>query len=216
MSKKAVVVLSGGVDSTTLLYDIHVNTNYTIYALTFEYGQKHHQKEVTAAHYTCRHLGIHHKISHIPSDFFFGSALIDSYKKIPEGHYEAESMKLTVVPNRNMVFISLGVAYALGLGAVKVFYGAHSGDHAIYPDCRPEFIEAMQKAVALCDWKKVKLEAPYMHISKGDIVKLGKKLKVQYDMTWTCYAGMGNPCRKCGACIERAEAFAFAKMEDPI
>jgi 7-cyano-7-deazaguanine synthase len=124
-------------------------------------------------------------------------------------------MKQTVVPNRNMVLLALATSYAIGIGAEKLFYGAHSGDHAIYPDCRPEFIKAMQDVIKICDWHKIELEAPFQDIDKGDIAILGKKLNVDYSLSWTCYKGGDKPCGKCGACQERAEAFKKAGYPDP-
>ena len=122
---------------------------------------------------------------------------------MPEGHYADENMKQTVVPNRNMVMLSLATSYAIGLDADTLLYGAHSGDHDIYPDCRAEFVEQLKKAIDLCDWKPIKLEAPYLNIDKGDIVIRGKELGVDYGLTWTCYKGKDKACGKCGSCVER-------------
>ena len=213
--KKAVVILSGGMDSTTLLYDIS-NQGYDIEAISFNYNQKH-QKELICATATCKKLGIKHKIIDLRIlGQLAPSALTREDVKIPEGSYTDNSMKLTVVPNRNMVMLSLAASYALGSGITDIFYGAHAGDHAIYPDCRIEFVEAMKKVFKLCDWKKINLNAPYLKIDKAEIARIGKKLNVDYGVTWTCYKGGKKACGKCGSCTERLEAFAKAGMKDPV
>jgi 7-cyano-7-deazaguanine synthase len=143
--KKAVIILSGGMDSTTLLYDI-MKQGYEAYALSINYGQKH-SKELEFAKRTCKKLNVAHKVIDLSAagkELLSQSALTSKKIKIPEGGYREENMRLTVVPNRNMIFLSLAVGYAITLGAKKVFYGAHAGDHAIYPDCRGEFVEAMK------------------------------------------------------------------------
>jgi 7-cyano-7-deazaguanine synthase len=213
--KKAVIILSGGVDSTTLLYDI-VNQGYEVYALSFDYGQKH-KKELEFAKRTCEKLKVNHKILDLSIlNEIAPSSLTRKDWEVPEGHYEDENMKQTVVPNRNMVMLSLATAYAISIKASKVFYGAHIGDHAIYPDCRKEFVDKMKKVIKICDWQKVKLEAPYLNINKSDIVLLGKKLGVDYSLTWSCYKGKEKACGKCGTCVERLEAFKKAGIKDPI
>jgi len=213
--EKAVVIISGGMDSTTLLYDI-VKQGYEVYALSFNYNQKH-KRELMMAKRTCFKLGIDHRIVDLNVlNQLAPSALTRKYWKIPEGHYEGENMKQTVVPNRNMVMLSLATAYAIGLGAEKVFYGAHAGDHEIYPDCRKEFVDIMKKAIKICDWKVVDLEAPYLTIDKGDIVIKGTKLEVDYKNTLTCYKGKTKACGRCGSCTERILAFNKAKRIDPI
>jgi 7-cyano-7-deazaguanine synthase len=217
MSKERVVVIvSGGVDSTTLLYDLDNSEKYDIYVLSFDYKQKH-RKELEYAKWNCAYLKIPHKILDLSLlNEVAPSSLTREDWEIPEGHYESESMKQTVVPNRNMVMLSIAVAYAIGIGAKKVFYGAHGGDHAIYPDCRSEFVERMREVIEICDWSEVKLEAPYLHLKKEEIVKRGLKLDVPYAMTWSCYKGGEKACGKCGTCIERLEAFRKNKAEDPI
>jgi 7-cyano-7-deazaguanine synthase len=212
---KVVVILSGGMDSTTLLYDV-IHQGYDVHVLSFNYGQKH-KIELEKAAATCTKLNLPHKIVDLKIlGEIAPSALTRSDWKVPEGHYAAENMKQTVVPNRNMVMLSLATAYAIGVGAEKLFYGAHSGDHAIYPDCRKEFIDAMKEAILLCDWTKISLEAPYWNIDKGDIAIKGKELKVDYLLTHSCYNGKEKACGKCGACQERLEAFKKAGIPDPI
>ncbi|MBI4708105.1 MAG: 7-cyano-7-deazaguanine synthase QueC [Candidatus Omnitrophica bacterium] len=217
VSNKAVIILSGGMDSTTLLYDI-LNQGYEVYALSINYNQRH-SKELEFARKTCKKLNIPHKIIDLiqaGKELLYRSALTSEDTQVPEGNYKEENMKLTVVPNRNMIFLSLAVGYAISLRAKKVFYGAHAGDHAVYPDCRKEFVEAMKRAISLADWEPVELEAPYLDLDKGDIVKKGAQLGVDYSLTWTCYKGQDKACGKCGACNERLEAFKKAGIPDPI
>lgn len=213
--EKAVVVLSGGMDSTTLLYDV-IAQGYEVSAIGFDYGQKH-KKELDFAVKTCEKLGVVCKIANLSVlNELAPSALTRDDIEVPEGDYEDENMKITVVPNRNMVLLSLATSYAIGVGATKLFYGAHAGDHLIYPDCRKEFIDSMGESVRLCDWSKVELEAPYWDIDKGDIVIKGGELGVDYSLTWTCYKGREKACGKCGACVERLEAFDKINKDDPI
>jgi 7-cyano-7-deazaguanine synthase len=214
--KKVVCVLSGGMDSTTLLYDL-VSKHFDVYPLTFDYGQKHN-KEIEFARKSSEKLGLEHMVVDISSiqKLLQGSSLMVGGEDIPEGHYEQENMKSTVVPNRNMIMLSLSIGYAISIGANEVYYAAHGGDHAIYPDCRPIFVERMQDAAEVCDYEKIKIKAPYLKKSKGEIAKRGKKLKVPYEDTWTCYKGLDKACGKCGSCVERLEAFEFAGIEDPL
>ena len=133
------------------------------------------------------------------------------------GHYAGENMKNTVVPNRNMILISIAAAYAMGKAdADALYYGAHSGDHTIYPDCRPEFIQHLSETVKLADWNPVTLEAPFSDIDKGDIVKIGLKLGVDFSLTHTCYNGTRPACGVCGSCNERLEAFEKNNTTDPV
>ena len=213
--QKAVVILSGGMDSTTLLYDVKAQ-QYDVYALSFNYNQKH-KKELQCAKDTCKMLKIPHKVMDLSVlNELAPSSLTRDDWDVPEGHYADENMKETVVPNRNMVMLSLATSYAIGLKAKKVFYGAHSGDHDIYPDCRKEFVDQLSKTIKIADWLEVDLLAPYLEIDKGDIVIKGKDLKVDYFYTWTCYKGKGKACGKCGSCVERLEAFEKAGISDPI
>ena len=214
---RCVIILSGGMDSTTLLYRI-LHEKKDIHALSFNYGQKH-KKELDYAKRTCEHLKIPHKIIELNSlttAGLFGQSSLTSTEAVPEGHYAADNMKSTVVPNRNMIMLSMAVAYAISLECDSVYYGAHAGDHAIYPDCRPVFVEQMQSVAAVCHYFPVKIEAPYLYQTKGDIVAEGTKLGVDYALTWTCYKGGEKACGKCGSCTERLEAFAENGLIDPI
>lgn len=216
---KELVVLSGGMDSTTLLYDVIEQSEpgrFQVEAITFDYNQRH-KKEIVVASKTCEKLNIPQTIIDLSIlNAVAPSALTRRDWDVPHGHYEQENMKETVVPNRNMVMLSLAVSYAIGIGARKVYYGAHHGDHAIYPDCRKEFVLAMKSAIALCDWNDIVLEAPYIEMDKGEILKKGIGLDVNYSLTWTCYEGEGQPCGECGSCVERAEAFSANNESDPL
>lgn len=219
--RKAVVILSGGMDSTTLLYDVLKNGGFEkVFALSFNYGQRH-AKELDCAKATCEALGVEHKVvdmSFIGKELLFASSLVKDGSKgeIPEGHYAAENMKSTVVPNRNMIMLSLAAGYAISVEAEYLYYGAHAGDHTIYPDCRPEFIDGLEALLKVCDWKPVRLKAPYANLTKGAIAVKGKALEVDYSKSWTCYKGEEEACGVCGSCTERLEAFAEAGISDPI
>ena len=212
---KAVLILSGGLDSTTLMYDL-LNKGIEVHAISFFYGQKH-SKELEYAHALCNKLNVPHKIINLDVlNDLAPCALTRSEIEVPEGQYDSDNMKATAVPNRNMIMLALATAYAISIGANYVAYGAHAGDHTIYPDCRPKFVKHMTDAIASCDWSKVELLVPYLYMTKGEIVKVGLSLGVDYSNTWTCYKGGDKACGKCGSCIERLEAFAFVNAADPI
>ncbi|MDA7793748.1 7-cyano-7-deazaguanine synthase QueC [Glaciecola sp.] len=218
MKKKAVLIYSGGMDSFTLLHHILASglARSDIATLTFNYGQKH-VKEVEYAKHVCAELGIEHKVVDISAinSLLGGSSLTDDIA-IPEGHYEADNMKSTVVPNRNMILLSLAIAYAVSLEADTVYYGAHSGDHAIYPDCRPEFVQKMDEVSRIANFQPVAISTPFVDMSKIDILARGMELGLDYTHTWTCYNGREKACGKCGACVERLEAFSSNQQVDPI
>lgn len=204
--KKAICVFSGGMDSTTLLYLLLEKGHETL-AVSFDYGQKH-KKELEYAARTCAKLKVTHKIIDISSiDQLLGdNALTNLDKAIPEGHYEEASMLVTVVPNRNMIFLAIAGAWAVAEEADFLAVAVHAGDHAIYPDCRPEFIDSFEKALQAGNYHQVSVYAPFMHISKTEIAAEGRRLGVDFSATWSCYVGGERPCGKCGTCIERAEA----------
>lgn len=212
---KVLVVLSGGLDSTTALYWA-LKQGYEVEALTFNYGSKHNEQENQYAKKTCEKLGI--KDTVIPMDFigkYFKSDLLKSGGEIPEGYYTAENMKSTVVPFRNGIMLAVAAGFAESNGCEAIVLGNHSGDHAIYPDCRPEFIEGMEKAISCGTEKNIKLISPFCNISKTDIVKLGNELGVDFSLTYSCYKGKEKHCGKCGTCTERKEAFEQAGVADP-
>lgn len=214
-TQKIIVCLSGGMDSATLLGMARHYENEVV-AISFLYGQRH-RKELEAARVLAEWYGVEHQVLDLrKADVFSGSALTSSDIEVPEGHYEAESMKATVVPNRNMVFLSLATALAISRGFDKVGYAAHSGDHAIYPDCRIDFINAMRTAIALASSDTIQLWTPFDAFAKADIARLGKTIGVPYHRTWSCYKGEDLHCGKCGTCVERLEAFEKAGYSDEV
>ncbi len=216
MAKSAVVVISGGLDSTVLAHYLK-SQGYSLKALTIDYGQKHAEPEIECAIYQAKALGIEHNVIDLKSllPLFGSSSLTDSATEIPSGHYTDMSMKATIVPNRNMIIISVAAAYAISSKFDFVAYAAHSGDHTIYPDCRSEFAEALNSTLALADWHPVSLLRPFVQWDKTRICKEGEKLKVDFSRTWSCYRGGKMHCGHCGTCVERKEAFDLAGVKDP-
>jgi 7-cyano-7-deazaguanine synthase len=214
---KTIVILSGGLDSTVLAYYITKSNRHSLLGcVSVDYGQRH-RVELTCAQRTARKLGVPHYLVDLTGlrSLLSRSALTSS-QPVPEGHYAEDSMKATVVPNRNMILISIAVGIGISKGAEVVAYGAHSGDHAIYPDCRPEFAEALGKAVNLCDYNPPELLRPFIHKTKAEIVRIGADLDVPFTDTYTCYNGGMLACGKCGTCVERLEAFDIAGVKDPL
>ena len=210
--KDSVIVVSGGMDSITLLYD---KKEEIALAVTFDYGSKHNAREIAWAKVHCGRLGIRHIV--IKLDFmqkYFTSSLLEGGDEIPEGHYADENMKSTVVPFRNGIMLSVAAGIAESHGLKKILIANHGGDHTIYPDCRPEFIGAMDRAIANGTYEDVRIDAPYTNITKADIAKIGKRLGIDYSETWSCYKGGERHCGKCGTCIERKEAMALAGIDD--
>ncbi|QUB89627.1 7-cyano-7-deazaguanine synthase QueC [Prevotella denticola] len=211
--KDSVIIVSGGLDSITLLYD---RAETIALAVSFDYGQNHGAKELPFAAHHCRKLGIPHIT--IPLSFmhrFFKSSLLDGAEAIPEGHYAEENMKSTVVPFRNGIMLAIATGIAESHGLRRVYIANHGGDHTIYPDCRPDFIQAMDGAATAGTFVNVRIEAPYTNITKADIVRRGTALGVDYSKTWSCYKGSDVHCGKCGTCVERKEAFLEAGVKDP-
>jgi len=212
MSDKDVVVIhSGGLDSTVLLYELR-SKGFIVGALSINYGQRH-LKELVASELICKKLGIPRFEAYISKELFQGSTLTNG-GPVPEGHYAAESMKQIIVPNRNMVFLSLAAAYAMSLGYLGIAYAAHVGNHVIYPDCRPQFTNMMKSL--LWNTNKISLMTPFINFRKEYIVKRGFELGVPFELTWSCYNGMRHHCGVCGACVERREAFQLGGVHDPI
>lgn len=199
-------------DSITLLYDYQ---DRIALALSFDYGSKHNARELPFAKEHCRRLGIEHIL--IPLSFMvehFKSSLLQGAEEIPEGHYADENMRSTVVPFRNGIMLSVAVGLAESRGLRYVMMANHGGDHAIYPDCTPEFVNAFDQAAAAGTFVKVHLLSPYTNLTKGDIALRGKKLGINYAETWSCYKGGEKHCGKCGTCVERKEALAYAGIDD--
>lgn len=212
---RIVSLLSGGMDSSTLAFHLR-REGHEVLPIAFIYGQRH-AKEINAAKTLCAFAGFPLEVVNIKhlQNLFSASALVDTSTPVPEGHYAHESMKATVVPNRNMVMLALAAAYAISNQAEAIAIAAHAGDHAIYPDCRPEFHDAMGRAFELCDYRPIKLLRPFIELTKDRIAARGHQLDVPFSMTWSCYKGGALHCGKCGTCVERKEAFELAGLIDP-
>ncbi len=199
-------------DSTTMLYEYRDDIAL---AVSFHYGSNHNDKEIPFARYHCEKLGIKHIT--IPLAFmkqYFRSSLLEGSEAIPEGNYDDENMKSTVVPFRNGIMLAIVAGLAETYGLKHVMMANHGGDHTIYPDCRPAFVEAMSAAIAAGTYEGITLETPYTNITKGEIARKGKALGIDYTRTWSCYKGGEIHCGKCGTCRERKEALAAAGIED--
>jgi len=210
--KNALLVLSGGMDSTTLLYE---RASEISLAVSFDYGSNHNGREIPFAKFHCEKLGIEHIT--IPLKFmhdYFKSSLLSGADAIPEGTYADENMKSTVVPFRNGIMLSVAAGLAESRELSKVMMANHFGDHDIYPDCRKEFVDAMSQAMAAGTYANITIDAPYTLISKADIARRGKTLGVDYGQTWSCYKGGKVHCGKCATCLERKAALAEAGIED--
>jgi 7-cyano-7-deazaguanine synthase len=213
---RGVLILSGGVDSTTLLYKMR-SDGYEVDALTFNYAQRH-KKEIDCARTIAERLHVVHRIVDLGSlASLLGDSALLGGKDVPSCHYTEEAAKKTVVPNRNMIMLSIASGYAEAHEIPEVFYAAHKNDSTIYPDCRPEFVQALRPAIRLATaWHPVELQAPLVDMSKAEIVRMGLALQVPYELTWSCYRGEERPCRTCPTCIEREEAFALNGRQDPL
>ena len=212
MTKDSLIIVSGGMDSITLLYD---RKDSIALALSFDYGSNHNSREIPYAQLHCQRLGIRHIV--IPLDFmhqYFTSSLPEGAEAIPDGHYADENMKSTVVPFRNGIMLSVAIGIAESNGLKKVLIANHGGDHAIYPDCRPDFISAINKAAMSGTYLNVEVDAPYTNISKTDIARRGAALGIDYSETWSCYKGGAVHCGTCGTCVERKEALHDAGIDD--
>jgi 7-cyano-7-deazaguanine synthase len=203
-------------DSAALLYHHLYKQQDSVRAISFNYGQRH-GIELEFAAELCEFVGVPHEVVNMTflKHLLPGSSQTDDSVAVPSGHYSEESMKATVVPNRNMIMLAIASGHALAHGIEQVSYAAHAGDHAIYPDCRPEFIGALNGALALCDWKQVRVRTPFVDMTKSEILKAGNVLGVPYKGTYSCYKGKRLHCGVCGTCIERREAFHLAGLQDP-
>ena len=212
---KVVVLCSGGMDSVTALY--WASEEHEVSAVvSFNYGAKHNDREIPLAAEHAAHLGKRHEIIRLDFvDRLFRSSLLKSGTEIPEGHYEAETMKQTVVPFRNAIMLSIACGFAESIKADGLVIAAHGGDHAIYPDCREDFMRAMSDAMRLGTYAGMKLLRPFIAMNKARIAAEGAQLGVDFARTWSCYKGGAVHCGKCGTCVERREAFAQAGIVDP-
>lgn len=211
--KDSLMVLSGGMDSTTMLYEY---ADRIALAVNFVYGSNHNARELECARYNCDKLGIELVVVNL--DFvgrLFNSSLLSGADAIPEGNYDSENMKSTVVPFRNGIMLAAAAGLAESRGLSAVMLANHSGDHAIYPDCREGFVKAMAAAISEGTYEHIRLEAPYTNITKTQIALRGKKLGVDYSHTYSCYKGGEKHCGKCGTCRERREALREAGIPDP-
>ena len=200
-------------DSVTLL---HYQKQRIALAVSFNYGSNHNRREIQCASWQCARLGIDHLV--IPLDFmpkYFNSSLLSGASEIPKGEYDIENMKSTVVPFRNGIMLAIACGLAESRGLQHVMMANHGGDHAIYPDCRPEFTRAMSEAMKSGTYDGVTLIDPFTNISKGEIARLGNKLGVDYSHTYSCYCGEEKHCGECGTCRERKQAFIEAGIDDP-
>lgn len=216
MSKrKVVVVLSGGLDSTVLLH-YHLHHEDEVRALSINYGQRHNT-ELLYAQRTAEALRVPHTVVNLSdlARILPGSSQTDTSVPVPHGHYAAENMKKTVVPNRNMILLAVAIGHAVAHGCGFVSYAAHAGDHTIYPDCREEFAQGMDNVAQLCDWKPVSLLRPFVRFTKSEVVSIGNQLMVNYSNTYSCYEGNEMHCGRCGTCVERILAFQEACVVDP-
>jgi 7-cyano-7-deazaguanine synthase len=211
--KDAVIIISGGMDSTTMLYEYK---DEIALAITFDYGSTQNGRERVCAVTHCQRLGIKHII--VPLEFmhrYFKSALLQGPEAIPDGHYADDNMRATVVPFRNGIMLAIACGIAESRGLRRVMIANHSGDHTIYPDCRPEFVDAMSSAMSAGTYEGVTVWAPYTGISKADIARRGAALGLDYSLTYSCYKGGERHCGTCGTCVERREALAGAGVADP-
>lgn len=221
---KTVVLLSGGMDSSTLAYKVAREDEEPPFCLSIDYAQRH-SKELQAAKAIAETLGAELRVLDIRrwgallASLDADSALVNPDVDVPHGHYADETMRRTVVPSRNAVLLSLGWSVATAVGARRLATAVHAGDHPIYPDCRPEFVSALNDALALGTQgyapEELRLDAPFVHLKKEEIAALGAELGVPYELTWSCYEGGELHCGRCGTCVERKEAFALAGVDDP-
>lgn len=212
---KVLVLCSGGMDSVTALYRAR-REHEVVAAVSFDYGAKHNARELGFAAEHAAKLGVRHRLIDLRfMGALFRSALLMGGDEIPEGHYEAESMRRTVVPFRNAIMLSIAAGLAESEGAEGLVIAAHAGDHAIYPDCREDFMQAMGEAMRLGTYAGIRLLRPFIALDKGGIAAEGAKLGVDFSRTWSCYKGGAVHCGKCGTCVERREAFTRAGLVDP-
>ena len=211
--KDTVIIYSGGLDSTTLLYE---ERERIALAVTFDYGSNHAARETACAQHHCTLLGIEHLVIDLAfMKQHFCSSLLSGGEAVPSGSYDEESMRSTVVPFRNGIMLSIACGLAESRGLRRVLIANHGGDHAIYPDCRPGFVEAMDKAMREGTYVGVELAAPYTDLNKAELVRRGTRLGIDYGKTYSCYRGGERHCGCCGTCNERREAFRLAGVEDP-
>ena len=219
-TKKAIVLLSGGLDSATVLYWAR-SQSFEPHALLFDYGQRH-RRELNAARALCRIAGVPSELIRfsLPHE---GSSLLDKSAKLPQARSATSigaKIPSTYVPARNTIFLAFGLSYAEAIGAQAVMIGANALDYSGYPDCRPDYLAAMSKVFRLGtkagrEGHPIKIDAPLLRLSKSQIIQMGNRLSVPYELTWSCYQGGAKPCGRCDSCLLRAKGFAEAGSFDP-
>ena len=213
---KTIILLSGGMDSTVALWHTLKEGHQVVACLGIDYASKHNAKELPMARWQAEKAGVpFHTADLTFMNDLFQSDLLQSGGAIPEGHYEEENMKSTVVPFRNGILLSVAAGFAESVGAEGLVIAAHSGDHAIYPDCREDFLAPMSQAISAGTYADVTVLRPFVDIRKEDIAQRGAELGIDFTHTWSCYKGGELHCGKCGTCVERKEAFALANLTDP-
>lgn len=211
-TKNSLMVVSGGMDSVTMLYEYAQSIDL---AVVFNYGSNHNAREIACARYHCEKLAI--ELLEIDLSFigeYFHSSLLEGADAIPEGDYDFDNMKSTVVPFRNGIMLAAAAGLAESHGLTRVMIANHAGDHALYPDCRASFIKAMATAISEGTYDNIMLYAPYTLLTKTEIAKRGKELGIDYSKTYSCYKGGEKHCGRCGTCKERRQALAEAGIED--
>jgi 7-cyano-7-deazaguanine synthase len=212
---KTLVLLSGGMDSTTALYWAR-KEHEVVGAVSFDYGSKHNAKELEQAAWHCQQIGLRHDVVALPFvNELFTSDLLQSGGEVPDGHYADENMKRTVVPFRNGIMLAIACGIAESRDAEALVIAAHAGDHAIYPDCREPFMQAMAASMREGTYARIELLRPFIDMDKAGIARLGHDLGIDFAHTWSCYKGGNVHCGTCGTCVERREAFHLAKLTDP-
>jgi len=212
---KTVAILSGGLDSTVMVWKL-IADRHKVKALGFNYGQRH-VRELLHAREVAARLGIEFRDVDLTSitPLLAGSALTSPEVPVPDDEYKVETIKVLVVPNRNMIMLAVATGWATSLKYDSVSYAAHAGDHEVYPDCRPEFTDALGEAIRLSAMREVNLLRPFVEMSKAEIVRLGHELGVPFELTWSCYKGDQVHCGTCPTCVERKRAFRDAQVTDP-
>jgi 7-cyano-7-deazaguanine synthase len=215
---KAVICFSGGMDSTTLV-GLYQSAGYDLVLVSFDYSQRHGSRELEAARQVAAYYGAEHRVINMRSVGIniSGSALTDPSVDVPDGHYAEESMRATVVPNRNAIMANIAIGIASSIKADVVALGVHAGDHAIYPDCRPEFVAALRECMlhALKGFHTPRLETPFGNLTKTEIAAEAWRIDAPLQLSWSCYKGDMVHCGTCGTCVERKEAFTVAGLVDP-
>lgn len=216
MTYPVAVLLSGGLDSSTALgmYALHGAYDARV-AVSINYGQRH-ARELESARAIAQHYGVEHVVAtlDIPGGLP-GSALTDASVRVPHGHYSDPVMAITVVPNRNAIMANIAAGIAITRGAQAIVLGVHAGDHPVYPDCRPAFVDRLREMLAVANDPPIGVLAPFVHEDKAHIVRMAAQHNVPVERTWSCYEGNAVHCGECGTCVERREAFELAGVPDP-